>query len=88
MKGKITDKAKGITMLHRWDKNGSHEAAIKKAVDRLAELKAQYKKLLLGKSYEDWKTFSKKLSACKTKLKASVNKKDKWQTEINNLKFV
>ncbi len=88
-KGLITEQNRIITRLHVYDKGGSHEKAILKAVIRLNELRDEYKSMLAGKSYDKWISFSKILSKLQSSIKSArhVETKEKIQVKINCLEF-
>ena len=84
-KGQITTHKLYLRKLHAFDRNGSHKKAILKALDEFDILKADSNLLLKGKTYEDWKEFSKKLSTLNSALKRTETKKLEIETNINNL---
>ncbi len=87
LKSEIISNTKYLTNLHAWDKNDSHKKAILEALEARKALQEDYKQCMKGIPYDDWLLFSKKLSALTTKLRAATLKKEKMETEINNLKF-
>lgn len=88
-KGMVKERAFSISMLERCNKNGSHDEAIRRGVTYLNEAKSKLKEKLNGKSYDEWKFFSARLSTIKAKGKAASMKetKDKWQKEFENVKW-
>lgn len=87
LKSEIITNTKYLTSLHAWDKNGSHQKAILKALDARKALQDEYRQCMKGTPYDDWLLFSKRLSAITTKLKAATLKKEKMEKEIENMKF-
>lgn len=72
-KSSVKEQAQKISQLQMWDKNGSHEKAILAAVNELDRCKTELKERLKGKSYQEWRDFSKKLSLLNSKLKTLKN---------------
>ena len=70
-KQRVKDCDDYLRKLHAFDKDGSHNNAILKALDRRNELKDHYIDLLKGATYEMWLTASKKISAMKSQLKGA-----------------
>jgi hypothetical protein len=75
-----------IRNLSRYDKNGSHQKAILKAIDIRSDIKLKYNKKLDGKTYEEWFAKSKRITTIQRMIKTSIRTKDKWVSELNNLK--
>ncbi len=71
--------------LHRWDRNGSHQSAIIKALDKRKTLQTELAAMLKGKTYEQWKAVRVKLSSLKGRLTATTNRKEKIEQDIHNL---
>jgi hypothetical protein len=88
-KGMVKEAANNISRLEAWNKGGSHDDAILKAIDRLKEIRIKLNSRLYGKSYKDWATFSKRLTVLKSKIKSSRQEttKAKWQSEIDRMKW-
>lgn len=76
-----------LAMLHRWDRNGSHEKAILKSLDKRTELKAKLEEMLNGHSYEQWKYTSGKLSNINTRLNRAKASKEKAEAERDSLEL-
>ena len=76
-----------IRNLHVWDKNGSHEKAILKELERRGELKEKLNTLLKGRTYEEWLKVSKTLTKLNSRLIAVSRNKEKIESEINSLNF-
>lgn len=70
-KRRITEHARRIQDLHRWDKNGSHSDAINKAVDVISGMKKELNERMGGYDYGEWLKMSKDLTAIKGRLKQS-----------------
>ena len=87
-KGVITNHNSYIRTLHAYDKNGSHNNAILKALDKRKELQTQFLIMLKGKTYDEWKEMSKLASSMNSRLKKSVNRKEFIQSEIDKIKFI
>ena len=88
--GEVKSQAGVISRLESWNKGGSHDKAIIKAIDTLNSCRKKLREKLKGKSYAEWRDFSKNLTALNGKLKRSVNDatRQKWQKEIDNATFV
>lgn len=71
----------------RFDINGSHKEAILKEMERKDVLVNRLKCLLKGKTYNEWITFSKKLTRLNQKIKTAKNNIIKAEKEIKLLKF-
>lgn len=86
----LKGQAAHLTMMERFNKGGSHDQAILKAVENIQKTKAAIKIKLKGKSYDDWRSFSKILSVTLSRLKHSVNDgtKMKYQKQLDNLNFL
>lgn len=84
-KGQITTHKLYLRKLHAFDKNDSHKQAIIKALDKFDILKAEFNEMLKGKTYEDWKETSQKLTTLKTTLEKIEKKQIEIKTHINNL---
>jgi hypothetical protein len=90
----IKDNAKYLHNLHLYDKKGSHEKAILKALEQRRQLNSTLAAVLRGADYEGWKMVAKKLSLLKSKLKVATERmnkaiaqKEKAEIEIDNLNF-
>lgn len=86
IKSEIASYRKHLSRLHAWDKNGSHDKAILKALEKRDELKQKFEEMLRGKTYEEWQAFSKKLVNEQAKLKrarASFVRAGEKLTEVN-----
>lgn len=84
-KSEVEDSKRQLKTLHAYDKNGSHENAILKELDKLDDLRRKFKELLKGKTYDQWRGTSKKISYLTQRLRNSQRTKEKIQTEIDNL---
>lgn len=71
-----------IKQLSAWDKNGSHEKAIIKEIELRNKLKENLRKLLDGRSYDDWRLTSRQLTTLKGRLKRTTLQKDKIEKDI------
>lgn len=71
----------------RFDKNGSHANAIRKTMDQAKEIERIIDEKLKGKSYDQWREFSKKLTAISSKVKIAKTKYDKATLQLQSLKF-
>lgn len=89
-KGVIKSISYHLRMMECYDKGGSHENAILRDIGELDKNKEILKQKLKGRTHSEWRDFSKRLSVLKSKLKQSANPNTvaKWQTEIDNAKFV
>ncbi len=76
-----------LKQLHFWDKNGSHEKAILKEIERRNQIKEKLNILLKGRTYEDWLETSKNLTKLNSRLKALILKKEKIESDINALQL-
>ena len=85
--GMIKSQSAQLRRLEAYNKGGSHDNAILKAIDVFKSYKSKLKEKLKGKSYEEWKEFSSKISAIRGKRNRAVNDatKQKWQNQINAL---
>ena len=86
-KGQLTDANNKIKQLSRWDKDGSHTSAIKKQIAERDKQKQRLESMLNGKTYDEWKEFSKKLSSLVGKNKRASEQKLRTEKELNNLTF-
>lgn len=86
-KGLITESELRLKRLYIWDKNGSHENAIKKELDVRDNLKVDLRIMLKNKSYDEWKQFSKKLSLLNSRLNKARESIIRYEKQINELKF-
>ena len=87
VKSEITNCNIKIKQLTRFDKNNSHKNAIEKV---MAEKYLQIKNLnekLHGKTYEDWREFSRKVSAIRSRMKPAQQRIEKLSNELSNLKL-
>lgn len=75
LKGLIKDHGRALGSLYHYDKDGSHQKAIEKGLAKRDELKAELIEKLKGKTYEEWKAMSAKLSVLKQRLKRSEEQK-------------
>lgn len=87
LKSQIITTDKHLHSLHIWDKNGSHQNAIDKALVIRKKQKVQLNELLKGKDYEEWKLFSKQLSILSTRLKRISIQKETTEKALDQLKF-
>lgn len=71
-----------------WDKNSSHSKAILKNIEHRKELKLKLQTKLKGKTYDEWKFLSKKLSVLNSRLRNAINTKERTETEINQLQIL
>lgn len=76
-KGRIHKEERYLKKLMRWDKNGSHNTTITKQVDSINLLKSHLKRMLAGKTYEEWKEMMDKLGNI-------INNKRKHSNEFFN----
>ena len=80
-----------ITQLHRWDKAGSHLKAIDKAIAAHHDMKAKLKEKLKGRSYEEWKALSIKISRLSSDYKNAAKRYSSRTcsilNKISDLKF-
>lgn len=76
-----------LKQLHAYDKNDSHKNAIIKKLDERKELKSELAIKLKGKSYEEWKTFSKRLTILNGRVRRAIVQQEKSQAEIDKLNF-
>lgn len=83
----ITANNTKLKLLHTWDKNGSHTKAILRNIEERKELKAKLETQLKGKTYDEWKLFSKRLSVLTNRLRNAVSTIKKSEIEINDLTF-
>lgn len=70
----IQEKLKEVT---RWDKNGSHEKWIKLYYDQNKELKENFKKMLCGRSLDEWRRHSQLISNIKSRMNGSRDENNK-----------
>jgi len=83
----IRDNEEKLKQLHAWDKNGSHDKAIIQRLDQRKELKEQLTVMLKGKTYDEWKLFSKHLIKVTTKYYKVVKQKEDLESTLNHLTF-
>jgi hypothetical protein len=83
----IRDNEEKLKQLHAWDKNGSHDKAIIQRLDQRKELKEQLTEMLKGKTYDEWKLFSKHLIKVTTKYYKVVKQKEDLESTLNHLTF-
>ena len=83
----IRDNEEKLKQLHAWDKNGSHDKAIIQRLDQRKELKEQLTEMLKGKTYDEWKLFSKHLIKVNTKYYKVVKQKEDLESTLNHLTF-
>jgi hypothetical protein len=83
----VYDRNESIKKLSRYDKQGSHEKAIVKAIANRDIESNKFKEMLKGKSYDEWKEFSKKICILQKRLKAIQVSQKKYEDKINQLKF-
>ena len=86
-KTEIIDNASYISSLEKFNKNGSHEKSILKALEQRKDLKKELTLMLKGYDYEVWKLTSKRLSVLTSKLKNANLAKEKSELEIDKLIF-
>lgn len=86
-KGLISANGDFLRILHAYDKNDSHKNAILKHLDKRKELQNRFKEMLKGKTYEQWKQFSRRLSALNSRLKRGNSAKERAEVEIDKLTF-
>lgn len=87
IKGEITEAKNRIVKLTRFDNNGSHSKAIREAIDECNKITLDFTGKLKGHTYNDWKEFSKKISAVKSKLKPVEQRYNRVLSEMNALVF-
>ena len=83
----IRDNEEKLKSLHAWDKNGSHDKAIIQKLDERKRLKEELNVMLKGKTYDEWKSFSKHLSKLQTRYNELTKKRDFIFSELNHLTF-
>jgi len=83
----IRDNEEKLKQLHAWDKNGSHDKAIIQRLDQRKQLKEQLTEMLKGKTYDEWKLFSKHLIKVITKYYKVVKQKEDLESTLNHLTF-
>jgi len=83
----IRDNEEKLKQLHVWDRNGSHQKSIIQRLDQRTQLKEQLTEMLKGKTYDEWKFFSKFLIKITTKYYKAVKKKEDLEAELNHLTF-
>ncbi len=76
-----------LKQLHIWDKNGSHQKAILKELDTRKAIQTKLAEMLKGRSYEDWKLTSKRLSILNSRIKNAITQKEKAESEIDKISF-
>jgi len=76
-----------IQKLNVWDKNGSHQKAIVKAMDRRDIVFNELVKLLSGNGFEQWQMCRRKLTSLTQciKLCKNTDRKQKLQYELDHL---
>lgn len=87
LRKQLSDNAELLKKLHAWDKNNSHRESIAKHLIKRDELKNRIVVMLDGRSYDDWKKASKKLSSLKSRLKRAEQAKIKIELEILHIIF-
>lgn len=85
-KSQVSKEKLKIKQLHIWDKNGSHEKAIKAELKLLDFEREQLKLLLNGKTYEEMLELSKKLTTLQQRLKRSEDSVNKINITIEKIK--
>lgn len=83
----VYDRNESIKKLSRYDKNGSHEKAIVKAIANRDIESRKFNEMLKGKTYNEWKEFSKKLCILQNRLKSNQVTQKNIEDKINQLKF-
>lgn len=73
--------------LTRWDKNGSHENALKNALQRRDEIKEDINAMLKGHKYDDWKLLSKKITIITGRVRRAKDTLEKSELELSRLSF-
>lgn len=78
---------KHIASLTNWDKNGSHNAAILRAMDKKRAINHNLKDALGPKTYEQWSARSRKITniLAKKKMARKESTKQKWAKELELL---
>jgi len=74
-----------LKKLHAFDKNGSHEKAILKAVSEREEIRDKLDKMLKGVKYSEWLKFSKKLTKLNSRLNNHLSKIKEIEEELEFL---
>jgi hypothetical protein len=89
-RGFVKTQARHLCNLEAFNKGGSHERAILKAVENLKVSKAKLREKLKGKSYDEWKAFSHQLSVMQGRLRVSaqLETKKKYFNAIKELKWL
>ncbi len=82
IKGQLIVKQQYIAQLHQWDRNDSHKKAILKALDERDTLDRSLIESLKGKSYEQWKLFSKQLSTIICNNEKTKRKIEAYQIKV------
>lgn len=85
LKGQVVDAANGLSRLEHWNKNGSHDEAIKRAIGKLETHRAKLKDALCGKPYSAWLEASKKLSHLQQRQKRATRHRPDIEQLINDL---
>ena len=83
----IRNNEEKLKQLHAWDKNGSHDKAIIQRLDQRKQLKEQLTEMLKGKTYDEWKLFSKHLIKVTSKYYKVVKQKEDLESVLNHLAF-
>lgn len=82
LKGRVTRNNNYIKTLTRYDKEGSHKEAIKKAIQLREQSNKEYKASLRGRSYEEWLETSSRLSTLNSQLKKTEERIKVIEKEI------
>jgi hypothetical protein len=79
-----------LRTMEYFDKAGSHENAISRDIGELGKYKDLLKSKLKGRTYNEWRDFSRRMYILRAYIKQAVNPAviNKWQTELDNLQFV
>lgn len=76
-----------VKELSRFDRKGSHQKAINKAREILDIQRGTLEVMLQGRSYEDWKEASAKISKYQSRMKRSDQVRKRVAIELGNFEF-
>lgn len=88
-KGEVKERAHNLRLMEAFDKDDSHKEAVERNKNNLFKAQNSLKEKLKGRTYEEWKEFSKKLSFLTQRVKysAKIITKEKWQKELDELQW-
>ena len=84
-KGLVTSTQNWHRQLCAWDKNDSHKQKIIECIADIKEIKKQLEEKLGGKTYAEWRDFSREISGLQGRLKAAEQSKNKSKVTIDKL---